>query len=276
MSEEPTPDTVIKLGKHIVQQPGRDGRDRLLLLLLWGMSGCGKTTLAATAPGKKLWLSFDPEATASLGSVPEGELLDIPLSDESSTILEQWRRANPNRIEEFIRTNGIETVVLDSVTTLVDMATENAVNVVKSATLDNPGMKGYQHRNAITMQILTQIMKSCIKCSCNFIVIGHEDAPQLTDDGHISAIVPLIGGKMVNGVPLRLGEVWHMENVKGKRRIQIMPVRVYKPMKTRMFSTMGDSEFDWKFNQDQWTGMKISDWLTQWKESGWKKIPLPN
>ena len=35
-------------------------------LLLWGASGTGKTTLACTAPGKKLLILFDPDGDASI------------------------------------------------------------------------------------------------------------------------------------------------------------------------------------------------------------------
>ena len=256
--------TTIKLGSYVVPQPGSDSSDKLLLMLIWGTAGCGKSTLAATAPGKKLWLGFDPGAVDSM---------PIPVS--RGEILEQWRRPNPNKLQEFITEHGIDTVVLDSVTTLVDLATQHAIAHVRSATVENPGMKGYGHRNAVTMQVISQIMIAASKAKAHFIIIGHEDAPELSEEGHIVAVKPLIGGKMVNGVPLRLGEVWHMEDVKGKKRIQTRQVRHYKPMKTRMFSTTGEAEFNWKFNPDDWSGQTISEWYNQWKENEWNKIQVP-
>ena len=35
-------------------------------MMLWGSAGCGKTTFANTAPGKRLYINFDPDGTSSL------------------------------------------------------------------------------------------------------------------------------------------------------------------------------------------------------------------
>ena len=56
--------TEIMLGQAAVV-PLRHKRERLTMLL-WGKPACGKTVFAATAPGKKLWLLFDPNGTASI------------------------------------------------------------------------------------------------------------------------------------------------------------------------------------------------------------------
>ena len=35
-------------------------------MILWGDAGCGKTTLAATAPGRKLFIALDPDGDMSI------------------------------------------------------------------------------------------------------------------------------------------------------------------------------------------------------------------
>src|SRR5438445_10901318 len=47
----------IEVGGYKVED-AQDAPKRLAMLL-WGVAGTFKTTLAATAPGKKLWLLFD-------------------------------------------------------------------------------------------------------------------------------------------------------------------------------------------------------------------------
>ncbi len=46
-------------------------------LLLWGASGCGKTTLASTAPGTKLWILFDQDGANSLAGRDDYVVLDL-------------------------------------------------------------------------------------------------------------------------------------------------------------------------------------------------------
>ena len=48
---------------------------RRMAILILSASGDGKTTLAATAPGKKLWISFDSDATACLG--PRDDIVEV-------------------------------------------------------------------------------------------------------------------------------------------------------------------------------------------------------
>jgi len=44
--------------------------------LIWGPSGGGKTTLACTAPGRKLIVNFDPDGPASVAHRDDVDVLD--------------------------------------------------------------------------------------------------------------------------------------------------------------------------------------------------------
>lgn len=41
------------------EQPDASGSR--MFVLVWGNSGCGKTSLAATGPGEKAYIQFDPQ-----------------------------------------------------------------------------------------------------------------------------------------------------------------------------------------------------------------------
>ena len=65
----------IKIGGQEVQSV--QGTSSRMSLLLWGQPGVGKTTLAATAPGKKLWVNFDPDGTDSVAQFENIDVVDL-------------------------------------------------------------------------------------------------------------------------------------------------------------------------------------------------------
>ena len=46
-------------------------------MILWGDAGCGKTTLAATAPGRKLFIALDPDGDMSIRHMPDWERVNL-------------------------------------------------------------------------------------------------------------------------------------------------------------------------------------------------------
>jgi hypothetical protein len=108
----------------------------------------------------------------------------------------------------------------------------------------------------------------------NLIFIAHEASPDKDKEGTVLLITVMLGGQLPEQVALDLSEVWYINEINGKRNIAIRPVRMRKPMKTRMFQTNGEPEFEWVYNADEFKGMTIAGWLEQFQKSG-KKIPIP-
>jgi len=263
----------ITLGSRTLHSPNAD--DLRMAILLWGNAGCGKTTLAATAPGKKLWILFDPDGSLSLNGRDDVAVLDLS-GEKHSSLVPMLKSDDPYGIERMLTQHPeIETVVLDSATALAGLATENAVSSVKSATLENPGMKGYGHRNAIVLRVVTTFMRMTKRLNRHFICITHEDTPEKNDDGSIRQVLPALGGKMVNQIGLQISEIWWMFDTGKEHRIAVRPVRSHKPMKSRMFDVSGDAEFVWQFDPNSWKGDGIETWYNRWKETGGKKQPVP-
>lgn len=248
--------------------------DLRIACLLWGDAGCGKTTLASTAPGVKLWVQFDPDGVLSLAGRDDVIVLD--LSGEKHTVVEALKKDDPIGLERLLKDHPeIETVVVDSLTALAVLATENAVANVTSATNENPGLKGYGHRNAVTLRIVTALMRLTKRLNKHIIFISHEDTPTLDSKGIVEFISLALGGKQVNQIALSLSEVWWMQDTGKERRIAVRPCRTRKPMKSRMFDATTSPEFVWRYNAEDWTGDGIQTWFERWKAAGGRKISLP-
>ena len=54
---------------------------RRMSTIIWGPSGAGKTTLAATAPRPILWVNFDPDGTSSLMDQDDIHIADFSTSN---------------------------------------------------------------------------------------------------------------------------------------------------------------------------------------------------
>lgn len=262
----------IKLGNYSITKP--DAQKKALAMLLWGPAGCGKTTLAATAPGKKLWINFDPRGPASL--VGRDDCLILDLADEKPGVVERFKSDDPLSVGKFVTEQNIDTIVFDSCTNFSHLALMYAVTSgqLKGATIERPSLQGYGYRNAYTLQAVKNLLRMSGKLNKHIIFIAHEASPETTEEGVVLYITIMLGGQLSEQVPLDLSEVWAMYDTGGKRTIAIRPCRNRKPMKTRMFLTNSEPEFAWKYDADKRTGEGISDWYERWVKAS-EKIPLP-
>lgn len=279
----------IKLGSYEVK-PASEQVSRLAMLL-WGAAGCGKTTLAATAPGKKLWLLFDDGGTDSIASlaaecnvptsVLKEEILVVNLAHEKNAIIDKFKRDDGLGLGTLLAAHpDIETVVVDSTTRLSQMALERMIElgIHKSAKLELPGMGSYGGRNALLLRMFVDIMNVTGKYNRNVIFISHEAEPKTNDDGHVLSITMALGGQLPSLTTQKLGEVWYMSDIKGKRMLDLRPFRVYKPMKSRMFDLGPNkpSQFEWKYDIDKPDpAFEIATWYNKWREGNGAKISLP-
>lgn len=257
-------------GREIVAASGRPKR---LAGLLWGSAGAGKTTLAATAPGRKLIFNFDPDGYTSVSDYPNVDVIDF--SDPGTAIAEQFKKSsNPLGINEVM--DEYDTFIFDSLTNIGYKALQHAIPQVKGATVERPSPGAYQIRNALVLQLVKNVLAVTSKHNKHVFFIAHEDAPVTNDEGMVLHITLSLGGKLPEQTALDFSEVWYVQDLGAgrNRRILIRPARSRKPMKTRMFETSGDVEFDWVFDPDDQEGMTISDWYDQWCSTG-KKVPLP-
>lgn len=272
MNEEISPP--LMLGGIPVTRPTTDGMR--LAMMIWGPLGCGKTTLAATAPGDKLYFMFDDGGAQSLSGREDIRLMDMS-SSNPEVIMAEFRKSDPFTIGAFLKANeNFQTLVVDSVTTLAHMALLEAVAKNRSSTVEQPGMHGYTWRNASILRMCTSLMQATKRLGRNIVFVTHEDRPDRDSEGRIISIPLALSEGTANHIGLRIGEVWWMSDRDNKRRIAIRPTQQRKTVKTRIFNASGDAEFEWHYDPATQVGEGIADWWERWQANGGKNIPLPS
>jgi hypothetical protein len=242
--------------------------------VIWGPSGSGKTTLAATAPRPILWVNFDPDGTSSL--MDQEDILIADFSMENPNKVVTFKHENAGGIKQALEDNPeIQTVVFDSVTSFNEMSLKHGITEVRGASMEMPTLQGYGRRNSYTMQAIMSVIRATGAYNKHVIFIAHEDVPKTDELTGAMMVSILVGGKMQSEIPIKLSEVWHLEDTGKKHVITIRSSRLRKPMKSRMFRTSGDSSFTWSFDPESWKGEGIEDWYKTWVGNKGRKIDLP-
>jgi hypothetical protein len=276
---------ILRLGP--VEITSGDNVPSRMAILLWGPSGVGKTTFSATAPGDKLWISLGSDE-----HLPVLRRKDVHVADFSGLPIEEFfkhaRSENPFGLDGVLSENGhIGTVVFDSMTALAYMSLQKAVRDGIGAgsgfrpTMEFPGISAYGGRNALTLEVMTEVLKITAKHNVHVIFTAHEDDPTMIKHGRddvVDYIGIMLGGKIVNNVAWRLSEIWYFsqsELSKRNRRLAFRVTRKRKPMKTRMFSDTGEPEFevDYDANKPDEGQMTIASWHKKWQINGKLMIP---
>ena len=251
-------------------------KDMQLNMLLWGDSGSGKTTLAATAPGNKLFILTDPTGDMSLSDREDVVTLNLT-SETPNRLMQQFCTADPYDLSKVLQARpDLETVIVDSMTSLTYVALQEAVlRAGGRSSMEQPGMHGYQWRNASLLRITVAMMRLCAVYKRHLILITHEGSADKNDDGVPISVTMALSDSVANQVGLRFNEVWHLSDTGTERRIAVRPCRLRKPMKTRLFKA-DKPEFVWHYDPNTQSGEGIADWYGGWQKGGGKQLPLPS
>lgn len=247
-----------------------------LNILLWGKPKAGKTILASTAPGKKLFIEFDNNGDVVLNQSPYTEEckvfkayvnLHIDLVKSAYGSFE-----NPFGIDQYVKENKIETLVFDSLTSYDDLCMQYAVKEVKGATTNTPTLQGYGIRNIAVMEAMRNLMAYASRNNLNLIVIAHAAPPEKDESTGSMSETILAGGKLPTILPTKFDEIWYLDKRGADYFIMLNSTRKISPMGSRMFSSA--PEFQWKFDMktDKHT---IKEWYAQWVAGNGMKIPIP-
>lgn len=268
--------TVIKIGG--VEATPAKARTGRMSMLLWGDAGVGKTTLAATLPGKKLHICYDPEGAQSLSGFDDVDTID--LSASSASLVEQFKsEKNPLGLKDAI---GVyDSIIFDSLTNIEDKTLTHGINNTNGATVERPSPGAYGVRSALIIRLVKNVLMVTREAGIHVCFIAHEGSPSMDDKGVITEISLSLGGQLPGKVGIDLSEIWTVYDTGRERRIAVRPVRKRKPMKTRMWQTSGEAEFVWQFDaenpmSEKNKGHRIEDWWQAYQKNGGDKIPLPD
>lgn len=257
--------TEFTIGGHSISSSQQ--KNQRMSMLLWGASGVGKTTLACTAPGRKLLVLFDPDGDASVAGRDDLDVLD--LSSASAGIVDYFKQQdNPLNLSKVVP--DYDTVIVDSLSSAQHMSVMYAIPKTKGASIERPSLQGYGTRNAMITQLVKNVLRVTGKYNKHCIFIAHEAAPDYSDEGIVREITLMLGGQLKTSAPIDFSETWYVEDTGRLRRIAIRPCRNRKPMKSRMFVTTDAPEFTWVHD-----GHELATWYDAWRDSGWQKQPLP-
>jgi hypothetical protein len=253
--------------KPIADKPAR------MSVVLWGPAGSGKTTLASTAPGKKLFLMFDPDGATSIANADD--VLVADMGQMSPGQIDGATNENPWNLRQTMEDNKIDTLIVDSLTNFGIKAIARGIIGINKATMVNPSKQGYGARTGYTHQLCLNLLNMTAKLNKHVVFIAHEGSGETNDSGAVISYPIGLGGQLPTMIPNLMSEVWYVNDDGKDRKIMVRPARMRKPMKTRMFTTTGDVEFVWKYDADTRTGDGIATWFDAWVKGGKQKLPLP-
>jgi hypothetical protein len=263
-------------------------------MLLWGPSGGGKTTWAATAPGDKLWLSFDEgEHISVIGRKEKDVLYKDFVGISADEIFKHGYGSSPFGLDkELYESRNIKTVVVDNLTAIQYFALQKAVSDGIGAgkgftpTMQAPGIPAYGGRNQNLIGLVRSLLAVTGKHKVNIIFCAHEADPVMRVDKGVETILHItmgLGGQLINNMTGSLSEIWNFRQDAGGKRSRIVTVRVSgnrKPLKTRIFDQKGQSSF--VVNYDPSLPMNAPGQITiaglweRWLKNGMSRISVPS
>lgn len=247
-------------------------------VLIWGQAGVGKTTLASTMPGKKALINFDPDGPASIPDADDVDVFDLSGASNNSLMMHLKEPDRPfgitNEVLEYY-----DTFIVDSLTSIEERTLMHGIKEIKGATIERPSPGAYQARNNILVGAVRNLLAVTARESKHVCFIAHEGPPNTNDDGVMLNITVALGGKNPQNIALKINECWNMfEDAKNRKMVLVRKGRMREPLKSRMFDTMDDYEFQWHWNtrdRNDPDNMWIKDWYKEWQDGGFRKIPLP-
>jgi len=174
--------------------------ESVIRILLFGASGAGKTTLAATFPEPIALLDFDHKLKPMFGRDVDCESFDMKETpDEMEKEYLRYRRA----ARDMRRNSKYKTLVLDSLSTF-DMFSLKYFMKAKEIPDMDVWNRLRQHYNTEMSEMNAQ------QIGKNIILIAHEEYI-VDEDSKIHKVQPMVSTKIRDSLPALFEESWYMQ-----------------------------------------------------------------
>lgn len=253
---------------------------RRISMLLWGEPGTGKTTLAATAPGRKLIYLFDPDGAASLVGIDEPVLVRN-VFEESDNVVLDFKKEDPLNIREYLA--DFDTFVFDSLTNITAKTLDYGTAKAGRTPAEMPQKGAYGSRNVLALALVKNVLAITSKAEKHVIFTAHQSTTDVTEGDGLSRHTAIaLGGKLPSQIAPSFSEIWNLrmaDSVKKRRLVMTRSKDKYTPIKTRMW-TEQYAEFTWDFNAEDWSAKeneryRLDTWYKVWNHHN-KKMPHPD
>ena len=219
------------------QQDAQDMNPYLNVLLI-GPAGCGKTTLAATAPKPVILHSFDPRGTTGIRNVPD-VLIDTRFESERQDQPSAYRKWE----EEFKRMHlmgvfeEIGTYVIDSFTFWCEAALNEAAGRVRVSS----GKKGHGLAHyKIMKNMISYAFRNMALLPCHTVLTGHMQLVREELTSRTQAELYGQGQQVKIEVPVIASETWFIDvNPVSQERSLIVDFQGWFTAKTKVLSGKG-------------------------------------
>lgn len=251
--------------------------------ILWGPAKCGKTTLLATLPGRKVLVNIDPDGHEATGWRDDISLLDLSIY-EPDEIVRMGRDKVPSLLKQTEDLKEGDSVIVDSLSSYGWAALLTAIKekVGESRTfkpsIEAPGLSAYGARTNYIVDMVRKILKVTGQRGVHCWFTAHMDTPTTNDQGAFLYQTMTLSDNGINQTSLSISEVWFMDRNDKKQTIAIQPVRGRKPMGSRMFSMDGAPEFTLEYainKPDLQQPHSIAMFWKLYLANGRKKLPIP-
>lgn len=247
--------------------------------LIWAPAGMGKTTLGMTMPGRIALINFDPDGPSSVPShvleATKSHVFDLSTKDDS--FFARFKDSDPLGLEKVV--DHFDSFLVDSLTSVTERTLARGIDVTKGATIERPSPGAYMARNNLAINMIRNILQITGRHNKHVCFIAHEGSPQTNDDGALLGYTMALGGQLPSQAALRINECWPMfEDGKNRKMIICRKSRMRDPAKSRMFNVSKATEFEWRFDPNDWDNpknMRIDKWYEQWQKNNFNKIDMP-
>ena len=178
-----------------------------LKVLVYGKSGSGKTMFAGTFP--KPYVFDSDNGTLSLRNM--GNDVEYDVYRDGDLARPTAINAIEKKVAELQKGNGIETIVVDSLTTIADLAMNRVLFMNGRAKAVPQQQDWLQQMNWIRNFVLT-----LLAMPKHVVVVAHEQVDKDENLGNLQAL-PMVTGKLAGKIGLYFDEVYNAQCIsKGK------------------------------------------------------------